>query len=242
VLRAMICAAICWAASGQTAAFDAASVKPSKSIVGHDGVISIDPIRFSARNATLKRLIFEAYQVPWSQIAGGPAWIDRDEFDIEARAESPASPEQTRLMLRTLLHDRFALTVHSEVRERRVYVLVIGKDGPKLHGAAAPDDMRAWRFHGNMSQFADRLSIQLAIPFLDDPTIPSHPSGPPTPVVDKTGIEGDYDINVDLKPEPGVDPFTFWQRVLQEQLGLKLESRPAPVEFLVIDHAEKSAR
>jgi uncharacterized protein (TIGR03435 family) len=58
-------------------------------------------------------------------------------------------------------------------------------------------------------------------------------------VVDKTGIEGVYDITLDLKPDPGGDPFTVWQRALQEQLGLKLESQKAPVEMLVIDHAER---
>ena len=56
---------------GQSVSFDFASVKPSRLVVGHDGTISTDPVRLIARNATLKRLIFEAWRVPWSQIVGG---------------------------------------------------------------------------------------------------------------------------------------------------------------------------
>ena len=63
-------------ALAQAPTFEVASVKPSKMREGGDGTISIDPGRFSARNATLKHLIFEAYRVPYSEITGGPDWID----------------------------------------------------------------------------------------------------------------------------------------------------------------------
>ena len=226
------------AAFGQPAApppaFEIASVKPSNSIVGHDGEISTDPKRFSARNATLKRLTFEAYRIPYSQITGGPAWLDSNEFDIDARTPSPASADQLKLMLRTLLADRFKLAAHSQFREGRVYALLVAKNGPRLH-----DGSGNWRFHGEMSQFAAQLAMQLTIPLLDDPKTPSHARGAPIPVVNKTGIEGIYDIRLDIKPDASSDAFTVWQRALQEQLGLKLESQKAPIEFLIIDHAEK---
>jgi uncharacterized protein (TIGR03435 family) len=243
VARSVLTCFLSCGAFGQSApvrlAFEVASVKVSKSVVGHDGTITIDPGRLIVRNATLKRLIFEAYRVPYSQIAGGPSWLNSDEYDIEAKAESPASSEQIRLMLRTLLTDRFKLAVRSEMKERRVYALVVGKDGPRLHAAKEGETSRLWRFHGDLSKFADVLSTQLTIPLLDDPATPSHASGAPMPVVNKTGIEGVYDISVDIKPDQGGDTFTVWQRALQEQLGLNLESQKAPVEILVIDHAEK---
>jgi len=224
-------------AFGQTPAFEVASVKPSRSIVGHDGAITIEPGKLTVRNATLKRLIFEAYHVPYSQITGGPPWLDSNEYDIDAKAAGPANAEQLKLMLRTLLTDRFKLAVRSETRERRVYALMVGKDGPRLRGSAGGD--HPFRFHGDLSQFADILAIKLTIPFLSDPTTPSHARGDPIPVVNKTGIEGVYDIRLDLNQDPGADAFTVWQRALQEQLGLKLESQRAPVEILIIDHVEK---
>lgn len=191
------------------------------------------------RNATLKRLIFEAYRVPYSQMVGGPAWLDADEFDIDAKAESPATLEQLRLMLRTLLAERFKLAVRGEMRERRVYALMVGRDGPKLGAPKDGPGAHPWRFHGDLSAFSNVLSVQLTIPLLDDPKTPSHAGGAPVPVVDKTGIEGIYDIAVDLKPDPGGDMFTVWQRALREQLGLRLESQRAAVQVLVIDRAER---
>jgi uncharacterized protein (TIGR03435 family) len=56
-------------------------------------------------------------------------------------------------------------------------------------------------------------------------------------VLDRTGLAGTYDLNVNFKLEPGADSFTLWQRALQDQLGLKLVSRKAPVEVLIVDGA-----
>jgi uncharacterized protein (TIGR03435 family) len=221
------------------AAFEVASVKPSRSLVGHDGDVTMEPDRITVRNATLKRLIFEAYHVPYSQITGGPPWLDSNEYDIDAKAAGPVGADQLRLMLRTLLIDRFKLAVRSESKERRVYVLTVGKDGPRLSGSPNGKDAHRWSFHGDLSQFAGILAVQLTIPFLDDPTTPSHARGAPVPVLDKTGVAGVYDISLDIKPEPGSDPFAVWQRALQEQLGLKLESQKALVEILIVDHVEK---
>jgi uncharacterized protein (TIGR03435 family) len=90
-----------------------------------------------------------------------------------------------------------------------------------------------------MQQFADLLSIQLSIAMPDDPTRPGRASGLPVPVLNKTGLPGIYDFSVEIRPEPGADMLTLWQSVLQDQLGLKLESRKEQVEVLVIDHAER---
>jgi uncharacterized protein (TIGR03435 family) len=221
-------------------AFEAASIKPSRSVTGNDGTVTTDPGRFIARNATLKRLIFEAWRIPYSQISGGPAWLDRDEYDIDAKAENPASLAQIRLMLRALLIDRFKLAVRVERKQTRVYALMVGKGGPRL-GLEHGESPGVWRFHGDLSEFANVLAIRLTIPMSisDNPAIPSRASGAPVPIVNKTGIEGVYDISVDIKPDQGSDTFTIWQRALQEQLGLKLEAQKGAVEFLVVEHAER---
>jgi uncharacterized protein (TIGR03435 family) len=230
-------------ALAQTPTFEVATVKLNSSRLGGDGAISIDPGRFSARHATLKELIFEAYQVPYSRITGGPSWIDFDEFDVEAKSEAPAAPAQVRAMLKTLLTDRFSLRLRSVPKEGSVYVLTVDRGGSKLKKFKAGDppgnSPAPFRFVSDLAEFADRLSTMLTIPLESDPTKPSMARGTPTPVLDRTGLAGTYDIAVSPKAEPGDDAFAMWQRTLREQLGLRLEAQKAQVDTLVIDRADR---
>jgi uncharacterized protein (TIGR03435 family) len=233
---------LAYAAAAQS--FDVASVKPSARAVGKDyrGAVVFGPERVSARNVSLKGLIVEAYHVQPFQVAGGPGWLDLDEFDIDARSGGTVTKEQLRSMLQALLAERFHLELHRDNKEMRVYTLSVDKGGPKLHPATGElrPTTSPQNFHGDMRQLANLISIGLTIPTIDDPTRPAIASGPPAPVVDKTGLEGNYDISVNLRPDDtGGDGFTRWQRALRDELGLKLETRHAPVEVLVIDRAER---
>jgi uncharacterized protein (TIGR03435 family) len=60
------------------------------------------------------------------------------------------------------------------------------------------------------------------------------------PVLDKTGLQGTYDITVDIKPEVGTDMFTAWKRALEDQLGLRIDSRKDNVPMIVVDDADKA--
>jgi uncharacterized protein (TIGR03435 family) len=222
----------CCTSFGQS--FDVASVKASPRQVGKDdqGQISIGPAGLSGKSMTLKSLIAEAYQLQPHQVIGRSNWLDSNEYDIEAKADGPTTKEQLLLMLRALLADRFRLSLHRETKELQVYELVTEKNGPKVHPVTDGVSMR---------QLSDLISIQLTIPAAgEDPSKPTIARGPLVPVLDKTGLEGTYDIPVDLKPEPGVESFTLWQRFLQDRLGLKLESRKESVEVLVVDSAERN--
>ena len=137
-------------------------------------------------------------------------------------------------MLQSLLTERYRLAQHRDTKEQRVYELTIEKAGLKTFAATTGP-----QFHGDMRHFADFLAVQLSIALPDDPRVPGRASGTPAPVLDKTGLSGSYDFPVDIKPEPGADMFTLWQRTLKEKLGLKLESRKAPVEVLVVDTANQ---
>jgi uncharacterized protein (TIGR03435 family) len=230
-------------ASRAPAAFEVASVRPSQREVGPDynNQITYSPTGITARNVTLKRLIAEAYHVQLNQISG-PGWLDRNEYELEARAAGASTPEQMALMLRGLLAARFNLKSHSETRQMRAYELAVGKSGPRIHPTNEGETAGAqggFHFHGDMRQFADLLAVQLSIPASDNPSVPSRASGPPIPVLDKTGLQGTYDFSVDIHPELGADLFTLWQRVLQDQLGLRLENRKGNVEVLAVDQAEK---
>jgi uncharacterized protein (TIGR03435 family) len=226
-------------ARAQSPAFEVASIKPLPGFV--NARFNLSGPRVTMSGYGLEGLVMDAYKVePW-QISAGPVWLRTDPFEIVAKAPGDASPtpEQLRLMLQTLLADRFQLKVHREKREGPVYALVVDKKGPKLTPSTAADST----FSAGGGTRAVRLTFQkrtmeyLALQL-------SNQGGLGREVLDKTGLTGTYDFNLHWAPgtdgnpppdsnEPGV--FT----ALQEQLGLKLEPQKAPVEMLVIDHAEK---
>lgn len=224
-------------------AFEVASVRPSQQEVGADynNQITYSPSGFTARNVTLKRLIAEAWHCQLSQISG-PAWLDRNEYEIAARMPAGATDAQVPLMIRSLLAERFHLKEHEESRPMRVYELTTAQGGPRIHPVQPGDTVSGGpglHFRGSMRQFADLLAIQFSIPAPVSPSEPVMGRGPLIPVLDKTGMKGIYEFSVDIKPEVGTDGFTGWKRVLEEQLGLKIDSRKADVPMIVVDDAAR---
>ena len=116
-------------------AFDVASVKPNKS--GNAIMTASNPAqpggRFTATNYNLRRLIAVAFNLYLGQtqntLLGKPDWIDSEHFDIEAETEGNPTIDQKRLMLQSLLSDRFKLMAHHETRQLPVYALVLSKPG-----------------------------------------------------------------------------------------------------------------
>src|SRR4051812_46037388 len=187
-------------AAGQgTPAFETASVKPSARQVGPDynNQITMLPSRFSGPNATLRRLVAEAYGIQLRQVIG-PGWLDENEYDIEARPAGSADRREMRLMLRALLADRFHLKQHADTREMRVYELLVDAGGPKIRpvaeGAEPVGGGPGVHFRGDMQRFADLLAMQFSIPAATDATEPARGGGPAVPVLDKTGLTGVYDF------------------------------------------------
>lgn len=122
------------AQSAQTAAsglvYEAASVKPNTSGDVRVMLVPQPGGRLTGTNVTAAALIRFAYETPDFQIAGGPNWIMADRFDVVAKADGDPSVAQQRLMLRSLLTERFKLTTHTETRELSIYALTVaGKDG-----------------------------------------------------------------------------------------------------------------
>lgn len=115
--------------------FDVASVKTNKSGPNMMSIRTL-PTSFTVTNLPLRMLIVQAYRVSQYQLVGGPSWLDQDRFDIVAKAPEGSRPDQTMLMLRGLLAERFKLKVHGETRETPIYALMLarsdGKLGPKL--------------------------------------------------------------------------------------------------------------
>jgi uncharacterized protein (TIGR03435 family) len=230
-------------AYAQLPAFEVASVRASQHEAGPDynNQITDSPTGFTGRNVTLRRLIAEAWHCQINQVIG-PPWLDHNEYDIEAREPEGANHEKAALMLRSLLSDRFHLKEHSETRQMQVYDLTIARGGPRIRPiqqGESPTAGSGFHFRGDMRQFADLLAVQFSIPAADRPDVPARAGGSMIPVLDQTGLQGVYEFNVDLRPEAGTDAFTAWKRALEEQLGLKIESRKAGIAVVVVDNASK---
>jgi uncharacterized protein (TIGR03435 family) len=224
------------------------------------------PGGYRAVNAPLRLLIRDAYALQGFQLVGGPSWLDSERFDILAKAEGNPTPDQERLMLRTLLAERFALSVHAETRELPLYAMVMtradGRPGPRLRrtgadcseapvwqgtgpppsrdpdspcSAAGPGSGGGMRFRG--------VTLEAFAKFLATPA--------QRPVIDRTGLTGLFDIELELTAELGPPPpppgeadrvdRSFAPSIftaLQEQLGLKLDSRRGPIDVIVIDRVE----
>ena len=238
--------------------FDVASIKPNNSGANPSSVRVAPGGRLTAFNASLRSFITQAYQIPDFELSGGPAWMNSDRYDIEARGPATATPEQIMQMLQALLADRFQLKIHRETRELPVYALLIGKNGSKLEPSRGGD---CWDPTAGIPP-----PTPDARPCGGFRNAPNEMSGVKVPmyrfvlnlsrflgrtVIDKTGLGGAYDITLKWTPDesqaflapagqPPSDssgPSIF--TAVQEQLGLRLESQKGPVEVLVIDHVEK---
>ncbi len=210
----------------------------------------LDPDLPSWRNATLSRLLKVAYRIPREKIIG-PAWLDSELYDIEARMPAGATEEQVPTMLRNLIIDRFQMRAHHEKRVLPMFQMVIAKSGPKLtpyveRSAPIPEldplgalparnGSTGFHAHGSLESLALRLTGIAG-----------------KPVINQTGLDGSYEFNLSwhITPPQTVDPAGAGAvsasdpnpdmfSALQSQLGLTLRSAKGPVDVLVLDHIER---
>ena len=266
----------------ETLAFEVASIKENKSEDPRAGIGMqfLPGGRFVARNLPLVVVIATAYDLPpfgSPRLTTGPSFdrgVGNARYDIEATAEKGAIPddatvkvrqEKVRLMLQTLLADRFKMVMRRETKEIPVYALTVAKGGPKLQKAAVEekdcsenptgpsDPARCHAFEGGQGRGLHAPAVSIA------EVASAVENFADRPVVDKTGIQGLYNIQtegwVSMRPRPprapGEEPTaedlafadparpTIFQ--IFDRLGLKLESTKAPVEVFVIEHVEKPA-
>lgn len=200
--------------------------------------------------------------------------MDTDRFDVQARmsgdVKSIPRPEQQE-MIRALLEDRFQMKVHKETRELQVYTLVVSRSGklkrsadqtpPDLTGkalltfdASVPLSRGAVKVTQSLTQAGWALSVMSGSAVPISVLVSRLESNTGRRVIDKTGLTGLYDFNLEFIPDymtvttgaPGVSPQEPADRggpsifdAVQDQLGLKLESAKAPREVLVIDSVQR---
>ena len=200
--------------------------------------------RFDAKATTLKFLLEWAYGILPSQHSGGPDWFDNDRYDIVAKAPGNVTDEEMKLMTQTLLAERFKLKLRREIKEIPVLAVSLGKTPPKLF-PPKEEEKRSLQIAPQMGEnqkiisyrvVATRFSFaQLNLTF-------ARQLG--RVIVDQTGLQGDFDFEIDLTPdETRTNPLdgSLILAAMRDQLGLVVKSQKSSVDFIVIDSAEKVA-
>jgi len=232
-------------------AFEVATIKPNDTGASQMQQLTLNGRNFRTRASSVEDLIAFAYEVQAKQIVGGPDWIGKDRYDIEAvpDAEGAPTPQQLRSMIRKLLADRFQLKFHKDTREMSAFVLTVGKGGEKLpqtqmNGPLPGIGMRPAT--GGVRLVVNNGMIPDFTGFLENLVLDR-------PVVDRTGLKGKYDFGVTFlpdetqfnghspipKPAEGVEPAAPLVEAMQAQLGLKLNAEKTAVDVMAIDHVTK---
>jgi uncharacterized protein (TIGR03435 family) len=238
--------------------FEVATIRPADS--SHGGQLILIPRNdalVTIKGMTLRSLIRFAYSpsagdLPSRLVIGCPSWCDHDGYDILAKPEGHTIPSQRdrRLMLRTLLEERFQLKVHYGTTISPVFALVVAKSGLRMKGSSPEADGsggflncgRGCLSGQNVSMDMLAGSLQMAL----ESSLSEDPDDVELPVLNKTGLRGGFDIKLRWSQGPAGDvagkdgtttPDIF--AALQEQLGLKLQREKASVETIIIDRAER---
>jgi uncharacterized protein (TIGR03435 family) len=217
--------------------FEAASVKLHTAASASTGRSGIEetPGLIRIENLSLKVIIEAAYGVKDYQFAG-PGWLDTVSFDITAKPPAGYKHEQLQPLLQQLLADRFKLAVHREAKQTAGFALVVGNRS-KLTEATQPKDYFTVRpgliqcKRVSMVQLANALSRIVG-----------------RPVVNDTGLTGDYEVKLEWTPEQSAlpslgeasEPALSLFTALQAQLGLRLQAQKEPIDTVMVDHVERT--
>jgi uncharacterized protein (TIGR03435 family) len=249
--------------------FEVASVKPTKELAGvrqgchgtdsrigaNDSRSGVPLGRCVVSSGRLSHMIGMAYGVSMDMLKGGPEWVatGNDRYDIEARVEDPTSATEAQLiaMFQALLAERFKLKFHREPHDMPGFALVLGKNAPKLKEASAGDekifDIRAGG--SGAVEAVKKAAGEAGARNLDNPEGPlviatgqrmtiAELADALTPfahghILDETNLKGFYNFKLEFESGQSL------AGPIQDQLGLRLESRKVPVDFIVVDYAEK---
>ncbi len=267
----VIAGAMAWAAG--PAEFEVVSIKPAKPMTMGKMLVgmSADDAMLRYTNVSLKDCIREAFDVRNYQIQG-PDWLDNDRFDIVAKLPAGSNKKQVPEMLQTMLTERFHLAVKRGTEEHAVYALVTAKGGPKLKTASVETRPNPGEKHlggmGGKNAMMMRVSpegVHLMAPSATLGNLAemmSHFTA--RPVVDMTGISGEYDFELTFAPETmRAMPFGGGPRMAAspgeggkdtagapsepapsiydavKAYGLRLEPKKAPLETVVVEHVDR---
>jgi uncharacterized protein (TIGR03435 family) len=220
-------------AGGQPPKFEVVSIRPSAASPGAGTSVDLfEGGRIRIANEPVKLLLRMAFRMQNAQIVGGPAWLDTDRYDIEAKTGRPEKIARADMgpLMQSLLAERFRLQFHRETRELTVGALVAAKGGPKLKAKAEGEG-------SGMNTSGDSKRSQLLATGTSMELLASYVGNRlDRIVVDKTGLTESYDFTLEWAPDETADSSApSLITALRDQLGLRIEPRKSPVEVLAID-------
>ena len=223
------------------AKFDVASIRPATERIQfeRDGRTTISHGTLRMHDVSVSNCISFAYSISTSQIVGAASLTDA-RYDIAAKVDHDVTEEQMRVMMQSLLTDRFRLSFHRTQKEMRGYVLSVfanqPKDPTKFHPSAHPGEM--YRQNSASGTVARNITMKEFADFLTSPL--------EGPVADDTKLEGQYDLLLDFtryvdvtapkEDLPGVA--AVLNNALKGELGLQITSRKTMFDVIAVDHVE----
>lgn len=222
--------------------------------------------RYTTSQATMTNLIARSYSLDSRYVLGGPPWLDLDRFDVVAQAPRTTSQDDIRLMLRSMLVDRFKLVTHTATKPLPAYILSVSKgalkmkpadasskgdapSGPNAQGEQDAPVIDGCLYHApppntppapimNVKFTCHAITMDSFATFLRDIGSPYLKQ----PVVNQTALKGTWDFDIDwtYQPQKGDDPGTTIFDAVEKQLGLKLETGTAPLPVVYVDSVNET--
>jgi uncharacterized protein (TIGR03435 family) len=265
-LRILLAAAVAFAAPGATAQTEAAATPASTPASAQFDIADVhaSPFlrfpfmdggnlsgdRYILHQATMTQIIGAAYNLDPTNVQGGPSWLDWDHFDVVAKAPATTSKAAIRLMLQSLLAQRFSLVAHTGSAPMPAFVLTAqtgktklkeseGTGDPSCEFRPPPADQAA----GAIPQIVFTCHNETMERFAED--VHNWAGGYLTqPVVDSTGLKGAYDFDIKWTPRQllaraGADGISIFDAV-DKEMGLKLTLETAPRPVLIVDSVNET--
>jgi uncharacterized protein (TIGR03435 family) len=234
-----------------TPTFDVVSIKPTDPKTDPPFYGSkVEGNRWLASSVTLRTIIrvahgSEGFDMP-DRVVGGPAWLDKDPFDIVAAGTAGATRAQREKMLQAMLADRFQLTAHVEKKTVAAYELVLARRDRALGSTlqrtttVCNPECSVGIMYGPSERMSSESVAMARFAFVLSTNALRRP------VIDRAGLAGQFTFSLEFAPGTEITaaaapdaPSIF--TAIEEQLGLKLRPVKTSLDVLVIDRAEKPA-
>ncbi len=234
-----------WIAFAATPEFEVASVRVNQD--GQPMQFAFEGSRVTFRNVSMHMILSQVWDIHRDALVGEPSWVQDAHYDMVAKAKAGSSKDELRIMMLHLLEERFHLQWHAETRVMNAYVLTQSKKGIKLLQTDTPPtdaDATQCVLTGIVSRKLSCRHITIAEMAQRMPLW--SPEYVQTLVLDRTGVEGVYQFELEFNPLSIVNN-PDWAKIapislpdsLEAHLGLRLESQKAPVPVIVVDHLDR---